>query len=249
MKLIQLFIVMSILPVAGLSLAQTPLPDHLIGNLGVALYATHGPANRPHEAPLVLPFIYADYERVFVRVDTVGIKTMQIGAGYLELVGRINVEGAKADRTGTRALLGRTNPVPVGLGTYQETAIGGIFLYALHDLRSGGNLLEATYAAEFAVQGWSVYPQLGVARRSGRYERHVRGVTQQEADASGRLAYTPGAATTPVAGLALDVPLIGAWFLNLQWRREWFGSTTRASPRTGSRSQDNGFAAISYAFK
>ncbi len=249
MKLKPVCILIGLLPATGASLAQTSLPDHLVGNLGAAIYATRGPANRPHEAPLVLPFAYADYGRLFARVDTVGIKTLQIGAGYLELVGRISVEGSKSDRSGLRELRGRPNPLPLGVGTFQETAIGGFFLYALHDLRSGGDLLEATYAAELSVRDWKIYPQLGLERRSSRYERQVRGVTQLEADFSDRPAYAPGASTTPVAGIAVDVPLSGPWFLNLQFRREWFGSTVRTSPRAGSRNQDNGFAAISYAFK
>ena len=248
MKLRTLSLLIMLLPAAGTCVAQTPLPDHLVGNLGAAIYATRGPANRPHEAPLVLPFAYADYERLFARVDTVGFKTLPIGVGYLELVGRISVEGSKSDRSVPRELRGRANPVLLGVGTYQETAIGGFFLYALHDLRSGGNLLEATYAAEFSLQGWKLYPQLGVERRSSRYEQRVRGVTQQEAETSGRMAYAPGASTTPVAGLAVDIPLGGPWFLNLQWRRQWFGGTIRTSPRAGSRNQDSGFAALSYAF-
>ena len=164
MKPIPLAVLTSLFPIASACLAQTPLPDHLVGNLGAAVYATRGPANRPHEAPLVLPFAYADYERIFARVDTVGIKTVQIGAGYLERVGRISVEGSKQDRRGNRELRGRANPVPLGVGTYQETPIGGFFLYALHDLRSGGNLVEGTYAAELTLRGWSVYPQLGIER-------------------------------------------------------------------------------------
>ena len=249
MKPQTLSLLIGLLPIAGTCVAQTPLPDHLVGNLGAAIYASRGPANRPHEAQLVLPFAYADYERLFARVDTVGIKTLRVGAGYLELVGRISVEGSKSDRSGLRELRGRANPVPLGVGTFQETVIGGVFLDALHDLRSGGNLLEATYATEFSVHDWKVYPQVGVERRSSRYERYVRGVTPQEAEASGRLAYAPGASTTPVAGLAIDVPLTGPWFLNLQWRREWFGGTIRTSPRAGSRNQNSGFAALSYAFK
>lgn len=234
---------------AGPAQGQTPLTDHLVGNLGGAVYATRGPADRPHEAPLVLPFAYLDDGRLFARVDTFGVKTVPIGAGYLELVGRISVEGSKTIRSGGHERQGIANPLPFGIGTFQETGIGGFFLYALHDVRSSGNLLEATYAAEFHFPGLTIYPQLGVEHRSGLYERHLRGLTAQQASAKGRLPYTPGATTTPVVALGADVPLFGPWLMNLQWRREWFGNTAHNSSRAGGSTQDSGFIALSYAFK
>jgi outer membrane protein len=234
----------------GAGFADGTLPDHLVGNVGAAVYATERQTNRPHESPLVLPFVYADYERLFARVDTFGVKTLELGYGYLEFVGRVSIEGSKDQTLHMRQTRGRSNPLPIGLGTFQETPIGGFFLYSLYDTRSGGTLLESTYATEFTVRGITLYPQAGIEKRSARYEQHLRGVTAQQATAGNFPIYTPGASTTPLAALAADVPLSGSWLMNLQWRRQWYGQSIRKSPLTGnSHFEDTGFLAISRTFK
>lgn len=235
---------------AGTTFADMTLPDHLVGNVGAAIYATRLQTNRPHESPLVLPFVYVDYERLFARVDTIGVKTVQLGYGYLELVGRVSIEGSKTQTQRMRLIRGRSNPLPIGLGTFQETPIGGFFLYSLYDTRSRGTLLESTYATEFTVRGITFYPQAGIEKRSAHYEQHLRGVTIQQSSADIFPVYTPGPSITPLAALAADIPLSGSWLINLQWRREQFRRTIRNSPLTGnSHFEDNGFLAISRTFK
>ena len=111
-------------------------------------------------------------------------------------------------------------------------------------------MLEASYAAELPLGRWTLYPQIGVERRSARYVSHLYGVTPVEAAASGYAAYAPGASTTPVLGLAAEVPLgSSAWLLSLQWRRKWFDGAVRDSPLVDRRTQDTGFVALAYRFK
>ena len=248
MNLVRLFFCLIGVSAAGQVQAQSPLPDHLVGGLGGAIYGTSNATSRHGVSPSVLPYAYFDYERFFVRVDTLGVKTLPIGAGYLELVGRISLEGVHGSPSGNQNGR-RSNPLPLGIGTFQETSVGGFFLYTFYDPRSGGALLEATYAAEIPLRGLTLYPQAGIEHRTMRYVRHLYGVSAADAAASGSGAYKPDGATTPVLSLAADIPLAGAWALNLQVRRAWSNRTIRDSPLYVRGRQDSGFIAISYNFK
>jgi outer membrane protein len=229
--------------------AQTPLANRLVGDVGAAAYVTTSPVRGVGTSSLALPYAYADDGRFFARVDTFGVRTLSLGYGYLELALRVSLEGYRADDAGLRGIANRGNPLPLGIGTFQETPFGGIFLNAFHDTVSGGSLLEASYVAELGLGAWTLYPQLGVERRSARYASHLYGVTPTEAAASGYAAYAPGASTAPVLGLGADLPLGGAWVLSLQWRRKWLDAAVRNSPLVNSRVQDTGFLALAYRFK
>ncbi|MCJ0763752.1 MipA/OmpV family protein [Variovorax terrae] len=229
--------------------AQAPLADRLTGDVGGAAYITPSPVRGVSDTAIALPYAYADWGRFFARVDTLGVKTLPLGYGYLELAARISFEGYRADAASLRGISDRRNPLPIGIGTYQETPLGGFFLNAFYDTASRGALLEASYAAELPAGRWTFYPQIGVERRSARYVSHLYGVTSAESAASGYAAYAPGASTTPVLGLAAEVPLGGPWLLSLQWRRKWFDAAVRNSPLVNSRMQDTGLIALAYRFK
>ena len=234
--------------------AQDAFTDRFIGDFGGAAYATASPIKSKNAAVTALPYVYGDWGRTFARVDTLGVKTLPLAMGHLEGVMRVSQEGFDADTTALRGVKNRSNPIPVGVGTFQRTAIGGLCLYALHDATSGGNLLEATYGARFEVAGVKLYPQAGLEYRSRGYVQHLVGVSVQEAAANqaagGSLtAYQAGASTVPMLGLAATVPLKGAWALQLQWRHKWLDSAIKASPLVGVASQNSGFAALTYTFK
>ena len=239
---------------AGAAQAQDAFTDRFVGDLGGAAYATTSPIKSKDAAVTALPYVYGDWGRTFARVDTLGIKALPLAMGHLEGVLRVSQEGFDADTAALRGVKNRSNPLPVGVGTFQRTAIGGVFLYALHDVTSGGNLLEATYGARFEVAGVKLYPQAGLEYRSRGYVQHLVGVSAQEAAANqaagGSLtAYQAGASTLPMLGLAATVPLTGAWALQLQWRHKWLDSAIKASPLVGVASQHSGFAALTYTFK
>jgi outer membrane protein len=232
----------------------TPFTDHFVGELGAAAYATTSLVKSKDTAVTALPYVYGDWGRTFARVDTLGIKTLPLAMGHLEGVLRVSQEGFEADTVALRGVKNRSNPLPVGIGTFQRTAVGGVFLYALHDVNSGGNLLEATYGARFEVAGIKLYPQAGLEYRSRSYVQHLVGVSAQEATANqaagGRLtAFQAGASIVPMLGLAATVPLSGPWALQLQWRHKWLDSAIKASPLVGVGSQNTGFAALTYTFK
>jgi outer membrane protein len=227
-----------------------PLPDHLVGDVGAAVYST-GTAIRGESATTrLLPYGYFDYQRLFARIDTVGVKTVPFAQGWLELAARIAFDGYDTNTAALRGLGKREHPALLGLGTYQRTPYGGLFLNAFHDFgKSGGNLLEAVYAARFAFGGVTLYPQLGIEHRSRASVQYYYGVSAQESAASGSLApYSPGSATQPLLALMTEVRLADRWNLNLYLKRRFLARSVTDSPVVDRRAQDTAFLALSYRF-
>lgn len=232
------------------SAQAAPLTDKLVGDVGGAVYGTQSVIRSKGTDSTVLPYGFFDYGRFFARVDTFGVKTVPVGYGYLELVGRVSQDGWRADTAALAGLTDRKTPIPLGVGTFQQTPYGAFILNAFVDAnKSRGALLEATYAAEFKLGRVSFYPQLGVEYRSAKYANYLYGVTAAESLASGYASYNAGASTTPVLGLAVDVPLGNPWILSLQLRRKWLDSAVYNSPLVSRKTQDTGFVALSYRFK
>ena len=239
---------------AGLVQAQEAFPDHFVGDLGGAGYATSSWIKSKDGTVSVLPYAYGDWGRYFARVDTLGVKTVPFAMGHLEGVLRISQEGFDAGTAPLQGIRNRSTPMPVGIGTFQRTSLGGVFVYAMHDLTSGGDLFEVTYGARFDVAGITFYPQAGLEHRTRAYVHHLYGVSAQEAasnqTAGGHLtAYQAGASTVPMVGLAATVPLTGPWALQLQWRHKWLDGALKNSPLVDAAVQDTGFAGVTYAFK
>lgn len=227
-----------------------PLTDRLVGDVGGAVYATQSVIRSKSNDSPVLPYGFFDYGRFFARVDTFGIKTLPLGNGYLELVGRASADGWRANTAALRGLGDRKAPVPLGIGTFQRTAYGAFIANAFVDAnRSRGALFEALYAAEFNVGRVALYPQVGVEHRSAKYSNYLYGVSAAESAASGYAAYNAGASTTPLLGLGVDVPLGESWVINLQLRRKWLDAAVSNSPLVGRKTQNTGLLALSYRFR
>ena len=212
--------------------ARADEPLHYVGDLGLGVERTQASAPGASARTWALPYAYGDYGNLFVREDTFGVKTVPIGWGALEIVGRVSTEGTDADGPG---FAHRTNPRPLGLGTFQETPWGGVFVDAFVDTVSGGTLLEASYAAELPVGPLTLYPQAGVTRRSARYDAHLYDVH--------------AASTTPVLQLSSELPFADTWVLlaHVQW--EPFDDAVRASPRVDARSRTSALVALAWRFK
>lgn len=222
----------------------------LTGDAGAAAYGTQSIIRGKSNETTLLPYLFADYGRFFARVDTFGFKALPIGNGYLELVGRVSQDGWRANIAPLGGLTDRRTPLPIGIGTFQQTPYGAFNVNAFVDAGSSrGNLLEATYAAEIKLGNLSLYPQLGVERRSAKYTDYLYGVTPAESSASGYAAYTAGASTTPVLGLAADYSLTENWIVNMQLRRKWLDSAVTNSPLVVRKSQDTGYIGLSYRFR
>lgn len=234
-------------PVAAEEFSQS-----LSGDIGMGAYYTHtrsvirGKGN----AASVMPYADFEYGRLFARVDTLGIKTEKMGYGYLELVGRISMDGFKTNTPALRGLERRETSIPLGIGTLQVTPLGGFMFNAFHDVRqSKGQWLEAVYAAEIDMQQLTLYPLLGHEYQSGAYVRYYYGISAQEAAASQYAEYQPSGAHNYFIGLIGDIRLSDKYHLNCHVRRKWLGDSIQRSPIVSQSYLDTGYIALSYRFK
>ena len=221
----------------------------LVGEIGLAVFNTGSLTKSQEGGSNVLPYVYATYGDVFARIDTLGIKVLPIGHGNLEISTRISLEGYE-QKIGT-SVRKISNPTPIGISTSQVTSYGALFAYGFYDPISEGTLLEMTYAAKFKAGSFTLFPQLGVERRSAKYVQHLYGVTTQVAAASpiGISPYAPGASIGPYIGVTVDYALDQNTSLKFNLRNKWFDRNISDSPLVGLKSQMNGFFAITYDFK
>lgn len=236
-----------ILSSAALSAESDPTMK-MDGDIGLAAYRTNS-AVRGASDTSVLPYAFFDYGRAFARVDTFGVKTVALGAGHLEVVGRVSLEGFNGSATGLRSIKNRSTPIPIGIGSLQETPIGNFYAYGFHDFASGGYQAEVTHITEFKLGNVTLYPMLGVEFRSAAYIRHLYGLSSDEASANNVAAYTPGSSLSPNLGFMLEIPTGKDWYITTHWRRKWFDSAVTNSVLTDRKTQDNAFIALSYRFK
>src|ERR1019366_1750926 len=73
--------------------ASGDLMNSMQGDLGLFANVSSSPIKGVGNSGTLLPYAYFDYGRVFTRIDTFGVKTVPVGYGYLELVGRIQLDG------------------------------------------------------------------------------------------------------------------------------------------------------------
>ncbi len=230
--------------------AEEELPDRMVGDVGGAFYACNNPVRGESTTLLPVPYLYFDYGRVFARFDTFGVKTLPLGYGHIEVVGRINLDGYKTNTPYLRGLDERQNSLPLGIGTFQVTPIGGFFLNAFYDAnQSNGRLYELIYAGEFNVGESVVYPLMGIEHFSGRYTRYFYGVSPAEAKRSVHRAYAPNATTTPMLGFVWETPVAGDWVATVYALRRWLGPAIHHSPLVNTRLQDEAFISVSYRYK
>lgn len=229
--------------------AETVFPDHFVGEAGGMLVGAQPVVQGKTGAVTALPYVYGDIGRFYARVDTLGIKTLPLAEGHLELAARISTEGFKARDSAFAEAGDRSAPWPVGVGTFQRTAIGGLFAYAFHDATSGGQLLDLSWAGRVPMGNATLYPQLGLEHRSSAYVQHLYGVTAAQAAASGLPVYKAGGSTVPVVSLHATVPLSGPWALQLQTRYRSWDSAVRQSPLVDRTSQLSGYVALTHTWK
>ena len=227
------------------------LPDHIVGDIGVAIYTSNMHIGTEGTQSLVLPYAFFDYKRFFARIDEVGIKTFKMGYGYFEVVGKIDLNTYKVKSPINGASINRSDPIPLGFGTYQETPIGGFFANAYHDFgKSKGALYELLYFAELETyKNVVLYPEIGIERQSSQYANYYYGINPGESSLTGYSAYTAPATNNLIAGFMLEIPVVDNWYVNLYGRRKWLGSGINNSPVLNRSFQDNIFAALAYRFK
>ena len=231
--------------------AQTEeLPMRIDGDIGLGSYYTRSIIHGKNAHASVLPYGNFDYGRMFMRIDTLGIKTMNLGYGHLEIAGRFSQDEFNVDASNLHGLANRQTSIPLGLGTLQITPIGAFFINAFHDInKSRGNLFEVIYVAELATPQVSFYPLAGAEYQSKDYVRYYYGISAQEAASSQYAAYQPAGAYNGLIGLIADIELTGDYHLNGYVRRKWLGDAIRFSPIVSQRYLDTGYLTLSYRFK
>ncbi len=227
------------------------LPDHVVGDIGAAVYTSNLHIGSEGTQSLPLPYAYFDYKRFFARIDELGIKTFKIGYGYFELAGKINLDSYKVKSPINGNSINRSDPIPLGIGTYQDTPIGAFFANAYHDFgKSNGALYELLYFAELETyQKVVVYPQLGIERQSSQYANYYYGINAGESALTGYNAYTASASNNLMAGMMVEIPVVDNWYVNLYAKRKWMGNGINNSPVMNRSFQDNIFMALAYRFK
>ena len=233
----------------GMALAEE-FPQNIDGDIGLGAFFTRSIVRSKANHASVLPYAYFSYERVFIRLDTVGVKTWKLGYGYLEIAGRYSQDGFDADAGSLAGLKNRQTSIPLGIGTLQITPIGAFFINAFHDVnKSTGNLFEVIYAGKLQASPLTFYPMLGAEYRSKEYVRYYCGVSPQEAANSQYAAYHPAGAFIPLIGLAADAKLTDGYYVNFYLRRRWLPGSIHDSPIVNQKFQDTGYVALSYRFK
>ena len=232
-------------------LADESSHDRLQGDVGGFLSAAQSPIRGEPSHLLLLPYAYFDYGRVFARVDTFGFKTVRLAQGYLEVVGRVKFDGYLTSGNPAMSGIGdRQDSAPIGLGTFQLTHLGGLFLYGFHDMNlSKGNLYEATWVTRFRMGRFTLYPQLTMERYTKNYTRYYYGVSADESVRSGYPAYAPKASTIVALRLLLEYPLGGGWISQLYVQRKRLGSAISDSPLVASKFVNNGYVTLAFRFR
>jgi len=227
------------------------LPDHIVGDVGAAVYSSNLHIGTEGTQSFVLPYAFFDYERFFVRIDEVGIKTFKMGYGYFEVIGKINLDTYKVKSPINGNSINRSDPIPLGLGTFQETPIGGFFVNAYHDFgKSKGALYELMYFAEIETyKKVMIYPQVGIERQSSQYANYYYGINSGESNLTGYVAYNSPATNNLLAGLMVEIPVVDNWYINIYGKRKWMGGGINNSPAMNRSFQDNVLMALAYRFK
>ncbi len=226
--------------------AQAPAADHFVGEIGGMAVTSQPLVKGGPNSTTALPYVYGDWGRFYARVDTLGMRLVPLQDGHLELAVRVSTEGIASSKTAYPAAGDRSAPLPMGLGTFQRTSLGGVFAYALYDPQSRGQFGELNWAGKIDVGAVKIYPQLGVQYRSSDYVRHLYGITAAQSQATGLAVYQPGASVTPMATLQAAVALSGPWSLQLQTRYRHLDAAVARSPLVNRSSQVTGFAALTY---
>lgn len=224
--------------------------QEVVGDIGLGGNRTRSIILGIRDEISVMPYLDFEYGRMFARVDTLGIKTLKLGYGHVELVGRISQDGFSTNTPGLIGLGERATSIPIGIGTLQVTPLGAFLINAFHDVRrSNGNWLEVIYAGEFDLPRVTIYPLLGAEYQSREYVRYYYGISAQEAANSQYAIYQPAESLNGLIGLIADARLTDEYHLNFNVRRKWLGSAIQLSPIVNQRYQDTAYLALSYRFK
>lgn len=217
--------------------------NHLEGDMGVGVTRTQAQVRGVRSKTNVTPYLNLERGPAFVRIDTLGFKSLQLGHGHLEFVVQYRGDGYESTE-----LQPRQDSVPLGLGTLQITPAGAFDVHVLRDVgKSGGTLVQARYLAEWALGPVTIYPELGAEYQSQAYTGYYYGTTGADAATLGQV-YRPGSALNPFIGAMVETRLAGKWYANAYARRIIVDDSIARSPLVIRRSQKTLLLALAYRF-
>ena len=245
------WICLVVIMLTGIGHAQSEeFSQVLTGDIGVGTYYTGRRVQGNGEVVSVLPYGDFKYHRVFARIDTLGIETLKMGYGYLEVIGRVSMDGFETDTSELRGLSARENSLPLGIGTLQITPVGGFYINAFRDVnQSQGNWFEMQWGAKMVWARVTLYPLLGAEYFSQEYVRYYYGITAQEAAGSQYAVYEPSGTYNGFIGLIVDIELGGQYHLNGYLRHKRLGDAIQHSPIVTRGYLDTGYLTLSYRFE
>lgn len=223
-------------------------PVRLVGEVGFGVFGNRALVPGQSSETALLPYVFAQYGRLFGRVDVFGVKALPFGHGHLEISTRVLQDGIDTATPALAGLRRRESSRPLGLSTFQLTPIGAVTLIAMHDFGdSGGNLVDFSWIGKLTATPWlTVFPQLGIEHARRAYVDYYYGVSAAE---TGWTSYRPGAATSPYLALYTDTPLSERVSLTLSLRRRWLSDAITDSPLIARATRDNAYAAVTWRFE
>lgn len=218
------------------------------GDIGVGIHHAPNIVNSVSNSDQTIPYANFEYGDLFVRIDMIGLRTIPIGYGNIELVTRVLDDGyTRVGANGEQER--RRSSVPLGLGTLQIMPFGAIMVNVYRDAnQSHGTMADVLFAEEIDLGDFSIYPQIGAEYRSGDYVRYFYGVSRTAPTQSMAGDYIAMDATNPFIALFIEMKITGNWYLNTDIRKLWLDKSIYSSPIVKRHNITTGLVALSYRF-
>jgi outer membrane protein len=218
-------------------------PAVFSGEVGIGAFRTQAIIHGDSTTTSPIPYLAFDYGPLFARIDTFGFKTLKVGNGNIELLGRYRPDGYQVSGLARRAM-----PVPLGIGTLQTTPIGAFEFNVTHDFSdSAGTLALARYIAKLPVGPVTLYPELGAEMFNSRYTNYYYGTRDNDANFIGQ-SYSAGSATNTFFGLLATTHIAEHWTLTGYFRRTFLGGAIADSPLVSRGARNSMFVAVAREF-
>lgn len=205
----------AMLAIPAVTLAQQP-PSPATGRWSLGVGAALIDSPNAGEGTRVRPFplISYDGDRVFLRGLSGGVHLYQSGYFTVDAIASVRLYGFDIDDLGAAELLAngidatqlsdRDDGLDAGFRVGFGSTWGSIALEAVHDISdtSDGYEISLDYSYRWLFDQTAITAIVGVSRMSSELTRYYFGTLDEEV-ARGVLAYSPGSADVPRAGLTL----------------------------------------------
>jgi MipA family protein len=197
-----------------------------------------------------VPLFGYEGKRLYLRGITGGYRLIKIKGWSIGPTVRPRFEGYQAsDSSDLAGMKNRNATVDAGVDMSWRTNWGLLSAVFVTDLLSAhdGLELELSYTAMFPYAGFDIIPGAALRWRSSNLADYYYGVRASEVR-TGRPAYSPDEAITPVVRVAVRRELSERWGLLLAGQYEWLDSEVRDSPIVDEDSILSALLGVTYSF-